>query len=62
MLVAYSTGLLSIAKVLSERELRQSVRATVAAIREKRSSHFKQNVLTSNSAVLRPYHYEWRMA
>jgi TetR/AcrR family transcriptional repressor of nem operon len=33
MLVAYSTGLLSIAKVLSERELRQSVRATVAAIR-----------------------------
>jgi len=33
VLVAYSTGLLSIAKVLSERDLRQSVRATVGAIR-----------------------------
>jgi len=31
-LVAYSTGLLSVAKVLSERELRQSVRAAVRAI------------------------------
>jgi TetR/AcrR family transcriptional repressor of nem operon len=33
MLVAYSTGLLSVAKVLSEKELRQSVRATVGAIK-----------------------------
>jgi len=33
ILVAYSTGLLSVAKVLSERELRHSVRATLGAIR-----------------------------
>jgi TetR/AcrR family transcriptional repressor of nem operon len=32
-LVAYSTGLLSLAKVLSEREIRASVRATMAALR-----------------------------
>jgi TetR/AcrR family transcriptional repressor of nem operon len=32
-LVAYSTGLLSLAKVLNEREMRASVRATVAALR-----------------------------
>lgn len=32
-LVAYSTGLLSVAKVLSEREMRQSVQATVDALR-----------------------------
>lgn len=32
-LVTYSTGLLSVAKVQSERELRESVRAAVAAIR-----------------------------
>ena len=32
-LVAYSTGLLSLAKVLGERELRASVRATIAALR-----------------------------
>lgn len=33
VLVAYSTGLLSMAKVLNERELRASVRATMAALR-----------------------------
>ena len=33
VLVAYSTGLLSLAKVLNEREMRASVRATVAALR-----------------------------
>jgi TetR/AcrR family transcriptional regulator, transcriptional repressor for nem operon len=33
VLVAYSTGLLSLAKVLNERELRASVRATLAALR-----------------------------
>lgn len=33
VLTTYSTGLLSVAKVLSEREARQSVRAMVAAIR-----------------------------
>jgi TetR/AcrR family transcriptional repressor of nem operon len=32
VLVGYSTGLLSLAKVLSEKELRKSVKATVAAI------------------------------
>jgi TetR/AcrR family transcriptional repressor of nem operon len=32
-LVAYSTGLLSLAKVLNERDMRASVRATVAALR-----------------------------
>jgi len=32
VLAAYSTGLLSMAKVMSEREMRQSVRAVVAAI------------------------------
>jgi TetR/AcrR family transcriptional repressor of nem operon len=31
--VAYSTGLLSLAKVLTEREMRASVRATLAALR-----------------------------
>ena len=33
VLVAYSTGLLSLAKVLNEREMRASVRATIAALR-----------------------------
>jgi TetR/AcrR family transcriptional regulator, transcriptional repressor for nem operon len=33
VLVAYSTGLLSLAKVLNEREMRASVRATMAALR-----------------------------
>jgi TetR/AcrR family transcriptional repressor of nem operon len=33
VLVAYSTGLLSLAKVLNEREIRASVRATMAALR-----------------------------
>jgi len=33
VLVAYSTGLLSLAKVLDEREMRASVRATMAALR-----------------------------
>lgn len=33
VLVAYSTGLLSMAKVLNEREMRASVRATMAALR-----------------------------
>jgi TetR/AcrR family transcriptional regulator, transcriptional repressor for nem operon len=33
VLVAYSTGLLSMAKVLNEREMRASVRATIAALR-----------------------------
>ena len=33
VLTTYSTGLLSVAKVLSEREARESVRAMVAAIR-----------------------------
>jgi hypothetical protein len=33
VLATYSTGLLSVAKVLSERESRESVRAMVAAIR-----------------------------
>ncbi len=32
VLVAYSTGLLSLAKVLNEREMRASVRATMAAL------------------------------
>ena len=33
VLVAYSTGLLSLAKVLNEREMRASVQATMAALR-----------------------------
>ena len=33
VLVAYSTGLLSMAKVLNERECRESVRATLAALK-----------------------------
>jgi len=33
VLVAYSTGLLSMAKVLNEREMRASVRATMATLR-----------------------------
>lgn len=33
VLVAYSTGLLSMAKVLSERDMQESVRATMAALR-----------------------------
>jgi TetR/AcrR family transcriptional regulator, transcriptional repressor for nem operon len=33
VLVAYSTGLLSMAKVMNEREMRASVRATMAALR-----------------------------
>lgn len=33
VLVAYSTGLLSISKVLSEREMRESIRATMSALR-----------------------------
>jgi TetR/AcrR family transcriptional regulator, transcriptional repressor for nem operon len=33
VLVGYSTGLLSLAKVLNEREMRASVRATMAALR-----------------------------
>ncbi len=33
VLVGYSTGLLSMAKVLNERELQESVRATMAALR-----------------------------
>ncbi len=33
ILVAYSTGLLSLAKVLNERDMRASVRATMAALR-----------------------------
>jgi TetR/AcrR family transcriptional regulator, transcriptional repressor for nem operon len=33
VLVAYSTGLLSLAKVLNEREMRASVRATMATLR-----------------------------
>lgn len=33
VLVAYSTGLLSMAKVLNEREMRESVRAAMAALR-----------------------------
>jgi hypothetical protein len=33
LLVGYTTGLLSMAKVLSEKELRRSVKATIAAIK-----------------------------
>ncbi len=33
VLVGYSTGLLSLAKVLSEREMRKSVKATIAALK-----------------------------
>ena len=33
VLVGYSTGLLSLAKVLNEREMRKSVKATIAALR-----------------------------
>ena len=33
VLVGYSTGLLSLAKVLSEKEMRESVKATVAALK-----------------------------
>ena len=33
LLVTYTTGLLSIAKILSEKEMRKSVKATIAALK-----------------------------